>query len=471
MSRKQATQWIVGIIFFIVGNLAIGKVEGAPILKQVHVVTRHGSRLELYKNAETLAEAGSAALTPLGEKECYDTGVWLRDFFRNETNFFDVFNVSKVSLLSSWYDRTVVSANSLLLGLFPDSARDPLNLSFIPGTPANVPVYTLSLEDDVMIHGYDKCAAGMNLEGIYLSSPWLNLQSENSALLDTLANFSYFQQYLVNGTLPLYNLWNVFDAISVAKTECGADPTSPYCTPYLADLLTTSEWTHLQSLTRASEEMKYGGTTTGPLVGGNLLFQILATMSNTNLSSSNEMEHFYLYSAHYPTLLGLFATLKDPRVDYSALPPYASALIFQLFQDSVTLDQTVEVIFKPGENGTHQVLSLGQLCSFQTCTLDQLTALLPNLSMVQWCTTCQNHEAKPCMVIDGSAVSSPPLCSGFSSGVVAGTAVGTFFAGMLGALLLFYLLKGAKSTINVTHGDAAREGGPAASENQPALVA
>ena len=46
-------------------------VWAVPELKQVHVVTRHGARTPLPKNAETLVEQAGSTLTPIGQKQLY----------------------------------------------------------------------------------------------------------------------------------------------------------------------------------------------------------------------------------------------------------------------------------------------------------------------------------------------------------------------------------------------------------------
>ena len=49
-------------------------------LKQVHVVTRHGSRRPLPKTAVTLEETSETSLlTPLGQQQHYELGLWLQE--------------------------------------------------------------------------------------------------------------------------------------------------------------------------------------------------------------------------------------------------------------------------------------------------------------------------------------------------------------------------------------------------------
>ena len=55
--------------------------QGRGTLLQVQVIARHGARTALTKTATSLLEGG-AALTPIGEKQLYDLGVWLRERYK-----------------------------------------------------------------------------------------------------------------------------------------------------------------------------------------------------------------------------------------------------------------------------------------------------------------------------------------------------------------------------------------------------
>jgi hypothetical protein len=95
----------------------------ASKLKQLHVITRHGSRPALNKDGHSLLEEGGETITPIGQKQLYDLGQWLRSTYNEDENFLEVYDPSKDRFESSNLDRTLTSANALSMGLFPLAAR------------------------------------------------------------------------------------------------------------------------------------------------------------------------------------------------------------------------------------------------------------------------------------------------------------------------------------------------------------
>eukprot|EP00954_Amorphochlora_amoebiformis_P023464 1360235-Amorphochlora_amoeboformis.AAC.1 len=67
-------------------------------LLQVQVVTRHGARTPLTKEASSLREGGSS-LTPLGELQQYQLGEWLRSRYSSFGPEFRTYNASRVGIL------------------------------------------------------------------------------------------------------------------------------------------------------------------------------------------------------------------------------------------------------------------------------------------------------------------------------------------------------------------------------------
>jgi hypothetical protein len=345
---------------------------------------------------------GAGTLTPLGQTQLFDLGVWLRKFY-TAYSLFEVYDSSKVRLQSSAFERTVTSANSLALGLFPQAARDPTGESVLSVIPANVPVYTTEVKNDVTIRAYDKCETFLNhLGDLYSSEGWKELEKENSELLIRLTTIPAFQGYADStGKVPLTEVWNVFDAILVAKTECAGEYTAS-CQNVLAssfkDVLNDDEWVALQSMAHQAELLKYGSNIAGRLVGGNLLLQIVERMQETAVGrTSADFEKFYLYSAHYPTILGLFAALSEESVDSEVIPSYASALIFEVYENDLDGKRSVQILYKSGEESEHRPVFMGSACSSIMCPLTTLSGGVAYLSQESWCRDCGNRDADVCL--------------------------------------------------------------------------
>lgn len=327
---------------------------------------------------------------------------------------------------SSNLDRTVVSASSFALGLFPLSARDPNNQSLLPAglTPANIPVYMTSATNDIMIRANDKCPTfSARLLTLYASQSWLAYQSLHAALLTKLAanGFSNFADPST-GQVPLKSVWNCFDAINVAKSECDPDPTATACTdltnPNVRNVLTANEWTELQTVAHYAELQKYSFANTGDLLGGNLFSRIVGRMTST--SASSPIQTFYMYSGHYPTLLGLFNAMGQAYLplNLEVIPDYATALFFEQWNNNGQI--VVRTFYKEGMQSNVIQLSLGGACGgVADCPLANFQAMATGLSFKNaagWCTACKNTAADVCMAAVIASYSPPaPIPSPESS--------------------------------------------------------
>jgi hypothetical protein len=445
-------------------------------LAEVHVITRHGSRLPLTKTGDTLEEGGPGTLTALGQRQHYDLGLWLRGRYNNATSggvgFFDAFWNPSVNLTSSALHRTVVSANSLALGLFPQSSRDPKSESLLPAgvTAGSVPVYTEKAANDVTIRGYEKCEAGLGLSELYGSRVWKDLEESHAPLLERLAGLEPFQQYEdpLLKRIPLEEVWNVYDAVAVPRVECGFDANSTACRSSgglsYQLLLGDEDWSELQSLAQRAEILKYtsaraseegGGGGRGNLAGGNMLRQILDRMAEAEATSTTGgLGKFYLYSAHYPTILTVLAALESDPGYWPAgggeggasdrppplVPDYAAALVFELYAEQGgeggTPSKSVRVLYKPGytDDAAYEI-HLGRGCAGAShCDLAAVaSSFLGDFSVARWCQECSNTGADVCLKANLTAALSnqPPAAESSSTGTGGGLGtVPAVFVGM-----------------------------------------
>jgi len=166
----------------------VSQAQSALVLKQVQVITRHGARTPLTKTAASLAE-GYSSLTPQGEQQMYLLGQWLHTRYTGQ-GVVDEYSNTFSEVHSSSYDRTLVSASSLALGLYSLAARDPNTQSLLGASvvPANVPVYAVDQANDITIRAYDKCDVfNARLDALYSSAAWTGYAAAHSALLAKLA--------------------------------------------------------------------------------------------------------------------------------------------------------------------------------------------------------------------------------------------------------------------------------------------
>ena len=410
---------------------------GRGTLVQVQVVARHGARTPLTKQAKALLEGG-ATLTSIGELEHYRLGAWLRHRYATVLGI-ERYDSGVVHLQSSDFDRTLASASSLALGLFPRQARDPIvgqGDSLLPDkvSPANVPVHSVKRTNDIDIRAYSNCPLIHDrLEGLYESDSFKTLQASHEALLTKLAKHVSFTAFREGTIIPLRELWNVYDLINVAKTECAANVTAPACQalpdPEIRNFLSDAEWEQTVVLAHAAEHLKFGRNNTQALVGGNLLRTVLARMGakpegdinndrrrSLTSSTADDLDKFVLYSGHYPTVLGIFASLDLLSMNPSAavakesIPNYASAFIFELWK---TEKGSFEVVasFKDGDSQTGEPDPIALPCEGSTpvaggttntpCSLESFADAVHSFAgeaydEKSWCRICNNTISDVC---------------------------------------------------------------------------
>jgi len=451
---------VVTIVLVLSMSATITPVAAIPVLKQVQVITRHGARTPLTKMASSLVEGG-ASLTPLGELQLYELGVWLRTRY---SALLGDYASTEAVFESSSFDRTIVSASSLAQGLFPAAQRDPKGESLLPvGTwRTNIPVYTPAAQsNDVEIRAYDKCPAfTTKLTDLYQSSAWTTYEAGHFDLLARLANVSTFSRYAEINALglfvPLKKVWNVYDAINVAKTECaGTNSSSGSCLslpdPSIRHALSDDDWAELQEIAHHAEHQKYGVGTAGTLLGGNLLLKIFERMGGDVMgggagddrrAQASVLVKFHLYSAHYPTILGVLAALGEPPLSNEVIPNYASALIFELYEDSVSSARSVRLLYKEGLQNAAVSLQLDGACGGSAdCPMVQFTTMLFSMGYTtkrMWCHQCENTMADVCLA-PGTSSTVVTCEEEDSGGTIAGAFFGGTFFGMIFVLAFLYL--------------------------------
>jgi hypothetical protein len=434
-------------------------------LMQVHVIARHGARTILSKDANTLAEYGGANLTPMGQKQLYDLGTWLKDQYgpllggptEGGTRSLDYFNPNLHRFESTNVDRTLSSANAVSMGLFPSNKRasgsqniDPNDPSYLDTVYDNyenmpaIPVYTLGNEvNDIVLRTHKNCPTFLDrLSELYKRPEWKSMEEQNEDLLVKLATL--YPAKAVNGKVPLTELWNVYDAIHVAKTECLENPSDSstfFCSAFLdresvlaANSLTSDEFSVLETLAEHIEFIKYAGgldtpTDTGAITAGTLLG---SNLLRTILDRSMGDGHFFFYSAHAPTLLGFLATLQASR-DFlrdtagEKFIEYGSALIVEIHKSADKGKYYFVLKYKNSDSADafHVIMKESTTCvqcgqddsglsmipKASWCLLDEVTTFAKTYAFTSdeaWCRACKNREADVC-IRSGNSRGTPTL--------------------------------------------------------------
>lgn len=243
------------------------------------------------------------------------------------------------SARSSNLYRSLVSSRAFINKLFPNE------------TTATIPTLVFDrMENDWKIRGYNLCPKlNQKFEEFLKSDEFENKRKEkpegesetNEEFVVRLSkNFAKYDSF------P--NVWSVYDLYLIIENNCyGHDrpqppPESnrePPC-PDGVDKLLPKEFDRLKDLADWYETSKYDFATHNIHVAGGLLRTIMrkARQKIDKSPDGRQAPNILEYSAHYPTLLSLFASLraKNPeRKQFPAdeIPGFGAALVFELSRD------------------------------------------------------------------------------------------------------------------------------------------
>jgi len=176
--RKTLSTIVLGMAMF-ASAFAQGK-----LIFAIDVV-RHGDRTPLIvsSNMTEVLPFGPGQLTGLGMRQEYDLGKTLRQqYVEREHLLPNHYDASSMNVRSSGYARTMMSAQSLLLGLYPLGTGPMVNetTSALPEGFQPIPIYTVPVDQDsLLVPDYDKARFQQLLETHVVHSPqWVQKDKE-----------------------------------------------------------------------------------------------------------------------------------------------------------------------------------------------------------------------------------------------------------------------------------------------------
>ncbi|XP_059148936.1 prostatic acid phosphatase-like [Physella acuta] len=276
----------------------------------VQVIHRHGDRSQTstYPNDPNKNSwpQGFGQLTTMGMNQGFELGQFLQSWYGELID--KVFNHTQVSIRSTDYARTLMTAECVAAGLFSQADRQNHSVQGLPSINWQpVPIYSVPKSMDRLLRPSSSCEYINDLR----SEVEVSFDSQQELLFqkELMLNLSRFTGMDINATSLHYLADIVFCQNSHNMTQ------PKWLTPDIQTQLYSYKQ-NKASVTAA--DAKY--------LSGTLLETLINNIQAKMKGSQNKM---YLYSAHESPLRFLMALLGvDTRLEV----PYAAAVIVELHQ-------------------------------------------------------------------------------------------------------------------------------------------
>lgn len=321
----------------------------------VSMITRHGDRAPFanIQNANYDWGTSLSELTPIGMNEEYDLGQELRKRYVEDLKLLpENYENQSIYVLSSHTNRTVTSAQSLLMGLYP-SGTGPLlenGEAAIKGRFQPIPIMTLSEDSKLIGFPYEQYLDILK-KYVYNSPVWIDKTKE------VQPNFEKWQKTLGNKITGLDDILTIGDVLIVAKAH--NKPLPKGLSQEDADkIIHLTDWGLAQQF--KSQKVAY-------IMGGQLTNKMLQDLQDA--ASGKSKYKMTYYSGHDLTLLELMGTLGVPLEE---APGYASNLQMELYKGGDT--------YKVKLRYDGKYIKLPIMDEDKTCTLEALVKYIKGIN-------------------------------------------------------------------------------------------
>jgi len=322
-------------------------------------VIRHGDRTPIFLIPAQVAfhqQELPGQLTPLGMQQEYQLGARLRKKYIEETHLLPAqYNAAMMYVRSTDVDRTLMSAEAFLLGLYPLSTGPHLNATqfALPQGYQPIPIHTVAEENDLLAAPNKTLSLVGQLSRWYVVNRYVFSQPEwqqkNDQLKSKFAKWSKATGVQLTHLSQLASLGNslYIDQLHHIPLPSGLSSTDSQ------EIIENGQWV-TTTLFKPKEVGRHG-------------FPLLRFIFN-HLEAA-EQQHiplrYVLLSAHDSTLLLLMSALGVPLQE---MPPYASDLNFALYESG-----SHHCLIRVTYNGKSVNIPA---CHGSACTLTQLKSMI-----------------------------------------------------------------------------------------------
>lgn len=356
----------VGVLAFYIVNLSYALDANVGTIVFANVLYRHGDRTPIRPypndpyNNESFWPVSYGQLTNLGKRQHLLLGRWLRKRYSNFLS--DIYSPYDIYIQSTDVDRTLMSAESHLAGLYPPIGNEVWDsIKWMP-----IPVHTIPEDKDNVLAAKKYCPRYDYELRKVLNSPELKkIEKENKKL------YAYLTEKTGNKISSLRSVEQLYDTLFIENLY---NKTLP-------------EWTasvfpgKLKSLAAKSFTVSAYNKILQRLKSGLLLGEMIDHMEKKSKNALVPDRKVWMYSAHDETLANMLMTLNifDPHC-----PPYTATILLEL-RVNVKNQYFVTVSYK--NNSDEPVLLTLPGC-IALCPLNQFIALTKDVVPINWEQEC-----------------------------------------------------------------------------------
>ncbi|KFP72539.1 Prostatic acid phosphatase, partial [Apaloderma vittatum] len=310
-----------------------------------------------------------------GMRQLFELGQYTRERYSNFLN--STYNRQEFYIQSTDYDRTIMSAQSYLSGLFPPTSSQIWNPELL-WQP--IPVHVLQKSTDRRLHfPLPDCPRFDTLQNETQTSS--EFQNRIQPYMDFLQTMAVDTGLELNNLkiLDNFQLWNTYDTLHCEGIH-------NYTLPAWATKDVINKMEKLAELSLLSLFGIYKREEKSRLQGGVLVNIILNSIKQAaNSSKQRKME---VYSAHDTTLGALQIALN---IFNGKLPPYAACQFFELYQESSgQVRYSIEMHYRNDSSKDPYLLTLPGCTS--SCPLEKFAELVSPVITENWSKECGKKD-------------------------------------------------------------------------------